>query len=352
MQRLALVSAFLALAIAAGLAGPAGGRSLADPAAELFVFPFDNTPGAAAETDVDLSLPDSSSLAIATVTDYLPAGYTVGLSSPPGTAIGDATIFVSGRLDPISAGLFTADPAPFTTDTTAQACAPGAHAGVWTAALTVSGVALPLTIFVDPTTADETQRGAYKLVYCLPAPGVTRIVDVDLDLRNVLTNAAAGGLLTWRALVTPYQPGTGTPLPAGVFEVRSIVALPQLLSFRPLFAAKTNVLTLNGRLVSAGTPRSGVNIHFAVATRGDLSDARDLGVIQTKADGRYVFKKTVARKRTVQKLILIAFVNFYVGDCADPPLLPGGCAEQSIAPPPTHFGTLTIPKLAPKPKKH
>jgi hypothetical protein len=280
---------FFALVAALVLVGPAGSSS--DPPAELFVFPFDNTPGVAAETDVDLSLPDSSSLAIATVTDYLPTGYTVGLSSPPGTAIGDATIFVSGRLDPISAGLFTADPTPFATDPTAQACAPGAHAGVWTAALTVSGVALPLTIFVDPTTADEAQRGAYKLVYCLPAPGDARIVDIDLDLQHVLANAAAGGLLTWRAFVTPYQPGTATPLPASMFEVRSIVALPQLLSFRPAFAAKNDVLTLNGRLVSAGTPRSGINIHFAVATRGDLSDARDLGVIQTRADGRYVFKK-------------------------------------------------------------
>ena len=73
-------------------------------------------------------------------------------------------------------------------------------------------------------------------------------------------------------------------------------------------------------------------------------------MIQTRADGRYVFKKKVARKKTAQKLILIAFVNFYVGDCADPPLLPGGCAEQSIAPPPAHFGSLTIPKQPPKPK--
>jgi hypothetical protein len=332
----------VALLAALALAGPAGGRSTADPPAELFVFPFDTTPGAAAETDVDLSLPDSSSLAIAAVTEYVPAGYTVALGSPPGAAIGNATVFVSGRINPASAGLFTADPASYANDS----CAPGVHAGVWTAALDTS----PLTIFVDATSGDETARGAYKLVYCLPAPGA-RIVDVDLDLQSVLTNAAAGGLLTWRALVTPYQPGTGTPLPAGVFEVRSIVALPQILSFRPAFAAKTNVLTLNGRLVSAGTPRSGINIHFAVATKGDLSDARDLGVIQTKADGRYVFKKKVARKKAPQKLILIAFVNFYVGDCADPPLLTGGCAEQSIAPPPAHFVSLTIPKQQPKPKK-
>jgi hypothetical protein len=60
------------------------------------------------------------------------------------------------------------------------------------------------------------------------------------------------------------------------------------------------------------------------------------------------YKKKVVRKKTAQRLILIAFVNFYVGDCADPPLLPGGCAEQSVAPPPAHFGSLTIPKQPPK----
>jgi hypothetical protein len=358
VRRLALVSALIVLSVAAALASPAGGRSLADPPAELFVFPFDNTPGTAAETDVDLSLPDSSSLAMAAVTDYLPTGYAVGLSSPPGTAIGQVTIFVSGQLDPISAGLFTADPAPFATDTAAQACAPGAHAGVWTAALTVSGAALQLTILVDPTTGDEAARGAFRLVYCLPSPSVApdqgglpggaRVVDVDLDLQNVLTNAAGGGVLTWRAFVTPYQPGTGTPLPAGAFEVRSIVALPQILSLRRVFAAKTNVLTLSGRLVSASAPRSGINIHFAVASKADLSDARDLGVIQTQADGSYAFRKKVARKKTVQRLILIAYVNFYVRDCTDAPLLAGGCSEESIAPPPARFAAVTIPKQLPK----
>src|SRR5712692_3251057 len=116
----------LGLVAALVLAVPAGGRSTADPRAELFVFPFDTTLGAAAETDVDLALPDS----IATVTDYLPTGYTVALTRPPGTAIGEATVFVAGQTDPISAGLFTADPAAFT----AASCAPGLHAAVWTAA--------------------------------------------------------------------------------------------------------------------------------------------------------------------------------------------------------------------------
>lgn len=318
----------LALVAALVLAAPAGSRTTADPPAELFVFPFDTTPGATAETDVDLSLPDSSSLAIARVTEYVPAGYTVALASPPGTTIGNATVFVGGRLDPVSAGLFTADPAAFAADS----CSPGAHAAVWTAALD----AFPLTIFVDPTSADESALGAYRLVYCLPPSQDSRVEDVDLDLLNVLTNAATAGLATWRALVTSSS--------GAAFEVRSQVALPQTLTFRPSFSTRRNAITLTGRLLAAGMPRPQVNVHVAVATRADLSDARELGVARTRADGRYSATWPVAGKRAAQRLILIAYVNFYVGNCSDPPLPTSGCAEQSIAPPPAQLATLTIPR--------
>src|SRR5438105_12584425 len=158
MLRLPPLSALLGLVLALVLAGPAGGRSSAEPPAALFVFPYDSTPGAAAEHDIDLTLPDSSTLAIAAVTNYVPPGYTVALATAPGTVIGSATIFVSGQDAPISADLLTTDPAASAADPKAQACAAGAHAAVWKAALTVDGAAFPLSVFVDPTTADETAR--------------------------------------------------------------------------------------------------------------------------------------------------------------------------------------------------
>jgi hypothetical protein len=322
------VRLLLALAAALVLAAPAGGSSTAGPPAELFVLPFDTTPGAVAETDVDLSLPGSSSLAIASVTTYVPAGYTAALDSQPGTAVGSATVLVGSRPDRIAAGLFTADPAAFSND----ACAPGLHAAVWTAALH----AFPLTVFVDPTAGDVSARGAYRLVYCLPGSQDPRVTDVDLDLRSSLSNPARAGLATWRAFVTP---STGA-----AFEIRSIVALPQLLGLRPGFSPRTGVLTLSGRLVSAGSPRPGINVHLALASRADLSDARDLGIARTRGDGSYSLGTIVVRKKTVQLLTLIAYVNFYAGACSDPPLLPGGCAGQSIAPPPARVASVTIPR--------
>jgi len=322
------IALLLALVAALVLAGSAGGRAMSGPPAELFVFPFDTTLGAAAETDVDLSLPGSSTLVIASVVEEVPRGYAVGLDAPPGLAIGTVTIFLAGDPEPVSAGLFAANPAPFATDPSAQACAPGPHAAVWTAAL--DGQAAPLTIFVDPDPS-----GAARVTYCLPQ-SPARIVGVDLDLQNVLTNATVAGIATWRALVTPVA---GAP-----FEVRSLVALPQTLSFRAAFATRANALTLRGTLLSAGAPRPRVNVHFAVATRAHLGDARAIGVAQTRADGSYSLAKAFTRRGTAQHLILLAYVNFYVGDCSDPPLLPGGCAEQSIAPPPAQIVSLTVPK--------
>jgi hypothetical protein len=310
----------LALVAALVVAAPAGSRATADPPAELFVFPFATTPGATAETDVDLSLPPSSTLAIASVTVYVPAGYALDGDRPVGSAIGAATVFAAGSPVPLSAGLFTADPAA----SAADPCAPGSHAAVWTAALGSSS----LTVFVDPPAGDESSLGAYKLVYCASAAS-GRIVDVDLDLQSGLTNPSAPVVLTWRAVVTP---AAGEP-----FELRSIVALPQLLTLRTAFASRTSTLTLSGKLLFAGTPRPGINVHFAVAGRADLADAQKVGVARTRRDGSYLLRRSVHRTSVKRQLLLIAYVNFYDGDCSDPPLVPGGCADQTVAPPPAQI---------------
>jgi hypothetical protein len=325
----------LGLAVLLGLvfAGSAGGRATAVRPAQLFVWTLNTTPGAAAETDVELSIPDSSPIAPISVSVYLPAGYGVATDRPPGTVVGAARVLRDDRREEASATLVSGDPVGHVTD----ACAPGTHAAVWTASLTVAGVALPLTVFVDATAGDEAARGAFKLVYCLPAPSDTtpRIVDIELDLHNALTNPAAGGLFTWRALVTPLE--------GAAFEVRSLVALPQLVTLRATYAARAGQLALTGRVVANGTPRSRINVHLDVAARPDFSGYTE-AIVRTRADGSYVLVRRISPGKRKQELYLLAYVNFYVGDCTGPPLLAGGCAEQSIAPPPATFASVTIPR--------
>jgi hypothetical protein len=143
--------------------------------------------------------------------------------------------------------------------------------------------------------------GGYRLACNLAQP----VREVDLDIQQGLTNPTTG-IVTWRAV-------------AGNLQAGSIVAFPQVLTSRATLAR--GLLRASGKLLFAGKPRPGVNVHLAVATRGDLADARELGVARTRTDGSYAFASPLGGRG---HLTLIAYVNFYVG--AD---------GQSIAPPPS-----------------
>jgi hypothetical protein len=292
MLRIVLLAALV-------LALPAGGRSATAPPAELFVFAYDTTPGAVAETDVDLSLNATAG----SVSEYIPAGYGLDLDAAPGAVVGSATVHGP---EPFSDSLLAADPAAFTE----ESCAEGIHAAVWTAG--------PLTVFVDP--ADD----GYQLTFC----PLDEAADVDLDLRGVLTNPAVPGLAVWRAVVAAGDSS---------IEARSVVAFPQTLGFRASVAARPSRIALRGRLLSAGKARAGINVRFAIATRADLSDARDLGAARTRADGSYTLTRPLPHTRVKRRLTLIAYVNFYVQPCAD-------CAGQTIAPPPAELVSVTVPR--------
>jgi hypothetical protein len=261
----------------------------AEPPAQLFVMAYDTTPGAVAETDVDLLLAAPASA----VSVVVPAGYRFDATAPAGKVVGTAI-------------LRTATGA--STTATLRADEPGMHAAVWAGG--------PLTVLVDAVSG-----GGFKLAFTPPAG----TVDIDVDFDGLLTNPPGPGRVTWRALVT-----TG----AGTVEARSAVGIPQTLGFSARFAGR---LVLRGRLLSAGAPRRGVDVHLAIATNDDLSDARDVATARTRADGTYSFTRSFPRKPTAQRVTLIAYANFYVGACP-------GCVVQSTAPPPAAVVSLTVPK--------
>jgi hypothetical protein len=281
-----LIGLVALLALGLGLAGRAGG---AGPPAQLFVTAYDTRPGAVAETEVDLRLAGPTSV----VSVDVPAGYGLDGSAPSGTVVGTVTTCAAGGAR-ATATLLTAEP--------------GTHAAVWSGGTS--------SVLVDPVAG-----GGYRLALGLPAG----TVDVDLDLDGALTNPPLTGPATWRALVTRTDGSRA--------EARSVVGIPQTLGLRASFVGR---LILRGRLRSGGRPRPRVDVHFAVATRPDLSDARDVGSARTRADGSYALTRPFPRGRVARPLTVIAYVNFYAAGCA-------GCAAQSTAPPPAELVSLTIP---------
>jgi len=252
------------------LAALASTSTAAKPAAGLYVTALDTRPGLAAETDVELKLPGPSAI----VDVFVPPGYGIELDARSGTVIGTARTPVVSTL---------------------VATAPG----LWKATgLTVD--------------AARSSDGGYRLEYRLAKPAR----EVGLDLQRGVTNPP-GGVATWRAFV-------------GELELRSVVAFPQLLTVRS--TVTRSALRAGGRLVFAGKPRPGVNVHIAVATREDFADARELGMARTGPDGRYRLRAALGRK--AGQLLVIAYVNFYDAACSEP------CLGETISPPPAAIAAL------------
>ncbi len=150
---------FVVVTIAAGALAFAG-QALADTQ-ELTVTPFNTTPGATADTDVDVFVPTTAA-ATAKIAVYVPAGYVVNTALPAGSKIGavDAELSIAGAMVEATGSINADDPARYATDPASQACAAGTHAAVWLVTLTDAGQTLSVAVFVDPTT--DIRRGCVR----------------------------------------------------------------------------------------------------------------------------------------------------------------------------------------------
>lgn len=331
-------------------------------AAQLVVMTFDSAPGHGSALAVNLRVSPRVP-APARVTLYVPAGYGLRTSAAPGTRVGDSSGQVLTAASPsfpayVSGGLTVGDPAKFAADPKAQACSPGVHAAVLVVAFTVERQPLEVPIFVDPTSGDEASRGAFRLVACLPSPYVpvgqggapagALLAELGLFLfPGLTTNPRVAGPYTWRMLVTPFVYGTATADVASTFEARSRVLLPHVLTARASYQATTQTLVASGRLLALGRPRAGITVRFYSGQPGKSLFAG--GKTKTRAGGRYSMRRRVARKQRA-RLQIVTFVDDVRGPCSEPPLVAGGCVDETLSAPSAIARTITIPKLPSKKK--
>ena len=211
---------------------------------------------------------------------YVPAGYQIAtptagtkLGAVTATAaaadLGGAVLPLTGELDAIPANA-----------TAAAQCGVTA-AQTWDLHLTAAGQTLDIPLYVVASSAAEAAAGfPTKLVVCLPPPDVpagtpgratfgAKLLSATFD-SSAITQPAATGDYRWTSLWTPYNPGKGTPNPAGTVETQAIRHIPtqikQTVTKKKLTTHK--VVRRNGKRVTITIIRTQVKFSAKVDANG------------------------------------------------------------------------------------
>src|SRR5436190_7368706 len=201
---------------------------------------------------------------------FVPTGYTLNTSAAPGTVIGTTSGSVFARDAniplPLSGDVVVAPP-----NTANPPCFTGTHLAVWVLRLQVAGQSINLPIAVDQTAGVNTTFGAYQLVTCLApsdvpqgtpgrSPNGAQLLEANFTVNNVFQVPAE--LSTWKALTTPYAPGTGVPNAAGSVETRSLVGSGTVSLTARVTSKKKRTLRVSGRVAQAGAAVAGSQVRL------------------------------------------------------------------------------------------
>ncbi len=261
----------------------------------------------------------------ARITIYVPTGYSINASATPGSTIGTTSGSVFARDAniplPLSGNVVVAPP-----NTNAPGCAVGTHLAVWNLALSVAGQNINLPVHVDQTAGAEAALGAYKLVVCLaPAdvpqgtpgrsPNGAQLLEAVFTVNNIFTVPAGSNV--WKAITTPYAPGTGAPNVAGTVETRSIVADGAVSISKKVTSLKKRILRISGKVTQAGAAVAGSQVTLLLNGKSSRFKAR------TNAAGTY----TVSLRKTGKKATTTFQARVTV---AERDVTSTGCASPSV----------------------
>jgi len=232
----------------------------------------------------------------AKVSIYIPTGYQVATPAA-GTKLGDVTATASaadlgGAVLPLTGELDAIAPNAATTQ--AAAVCGVSPSQWWNLKLTAAGQTLNVPMFVVAAAAPEQAVGYQtKLVVCLPPPDVpvgtpgratfgAKLLSATFDV-SAITQPTSTGDYRWTSLWTPYNPGKGTPNPAGSVEVQAIRHIPTQVK---LTVTKKKLVTykrVNGKRVKVIRTR----VKFS-STVTENNAAPGSATITTTAGGKKV----------------------------------------------------------------
>src|SRR6478609_414063 len=213
---------------------------------------------------------------------YIPAGYQIGTPAA-GTKLGDVTATAAaadlgGAILPLTGELQAVAANP-----TGAAQCQVAASQYWNLHLTAAGQTLDIPLYVVAANANETAAGYQaKLVVCLPPPDVpagtpgratfgAKLLSASFGASSI-TQPVASGDFRWTSHFTPYNPGKGTPNPAGTVETQSIRHIPTQIKLnvakKKLTSFKT--ITRKGKKVRVKVIRTRITFSSAVTENGVL----------------------------------------------------------------------------------
>jgi hypothetical protein len=267
---------------------------------------------------------------------FVPSGYSINTSAAPGTTIGTTAGSVFARDANIPLPL-SGDVIVAPANTNAAPCFTGTHTAVWLLRLQVAGQQIQLPIAVDQTTGVNAAFGAYQLVTCLaPAdvpqgtpgrsPNGAQLLEATFTVNNIFT--VPTGSQIWKALTTPYTPGTGVANVAGSVETRAIVGGGELSIGKKVTSKSRRILRLSGKVTQSGAAVAGASVRLLL--NGKLSRFR----ARSSATGAYslVLRKTGRRSTTTfQARVTVGDRDVTSTACQGPTLPTFACVSATAS---------------------
>jgi len=137
------------------------------------------------------------------------------------------------------------------------------------------------------------------------------------------------GSSVWKAITTPYAPGTGLPNPAGTVETRSIVADGTVTIAKKITSAKKRTLRISGNVSQAGAAVAGEQVSLLLNGKTSVFKAR------TSGSGNYSItlrKKGKRSTTTFQARVTVGERDITTTGCASPSLPGVACVSATAGP--------------------
>lgn len=247
--------------------------------------------------------------ALARIQMFSPRGYTATFGQAIGAEIGSVSAQVRVRVPldavlPITGRILVADPVAVAAAVTLCTGSP-THTAVWVLVLAAAGQELRVPAAVDEAAGPTAAFASHVITICLPNPNIpesaggatfgAKLIQAQLNIRNVFATPADTGDFVWRAVATPWPNGPGAPVAANTREARAHIVLPAAVTVATRAGAKRRgfrTVTISGNAREGTTSLSGASVQIRVG------NARR--TVRTNANGAYrtTFRLRAGRRYT------------------------------------------------------